>query len=466
MFQHQTIADLAAVAGTVRVHAEQGLVTGPVPLSPAQHQFLEMDDPNPQYHSIGILLEARERLEPGLVEEAVRHLLRHHDALRLRLRRAGTEWELFNANLDEVLPFTRFDWSDLSEMAREQAPDAAFDELQNRCDLAVGPLFQVAHLEHGPGQPTDLVLDGHYLALDIMSWHILLEDLETACQQLLRGEPVKLPPKTTAFKHWTERLAAHAGSAALRAELAYWLAESRRQPPNLPLDYPDGYNTVGSIRAVTVFLDAAERRALQEIAKSFDAHIDDVLLTALMWTLAQWTGQRAQVIYRIGHGREAIFEDVDLSRTVGWLNTAFPLLLDLEDAASPGDAVQSIKKQLRQLPNGGIGYGLLRYLCRDDEVVRQMKELPPPGVAFNYVGEGLPRISLFGVQRVFSGPGHDPESLRPQILQVSAGFSAGGELRMNWDYSANLHRQSTIEALARSLTDTLRAFIVAGRTRR
>jgi hypothetical protein len=352
LFQHQTVADLAAVVGTVRLQAEQGLVTGPVPFSPAQRQFLQMDVPTLEYHSIGFLLEAQTAVDPALLAEVLAHLLQHHDSLRLRLTREHGEWTLVNAGPGSALPLRQVTAHTLTEEERAVRIDAVFDELQNSFNLAEGPLLQMALLDFGPQDPHHLLLAGHYLALDIISWHILLVDLDLAYQQRRDGKSISLPPKTTAFKQWTERLAEYAQSEAIRQELSYWLAEERRHPLPFPLDYPDGANTVASAQALSVRLGLEEsHRLLRDVPKRYDIHLDELLLSALVQAYARWSSTRTLAIELIGHGREALFEDMDLSRTIGWLNTTFPIRLDLATATTAEEALRTVKSQLRAIPS-------------------------------------------------------------------------------------------------------------------
>ena len=187
-------------------------------------------------------------------------------------------------------------------------------------------------------------------------------------EQLQRGEDIKLPPKTLSFKRWSELLSAHAQSAAVRQELEYWTAEPRRNVGKLPVDRA-GDNRADSARSVSVSLTAEETRLLlQEVPRAYRTQINDVLLAALAQALSEWTGEKRVLVDVEGHGREEIVEGCDLSRTVGWFTTIFPVLLEVNNSSGPGETLKSVKEQLRRVPNRGIGYGLLRYL-RGDETV-------------------------------------------------------------------------------------------------
>jgi non-ribosomal peptide synthase protein (TIGR01720 family) len=162
-----------------------------------------------------------------------------------------------------------------------------------------------------------------------------------------------------------------------------------------------------------------------------------------------------------GHGREEVGEGIDVTRTVGWFTTRFPVLLDLPESSSVGDALKSVKEQLRRLPNHGIGYGLLRYLNRNPEISRKMRALPTPQISFNYLGqfdETLPETAALTLARESSGPTRAPHERRSHLLEINCNI-AGGQLQVGWAYSENLHHRATIERLAESFMDALRDII-------
>jgi hypothetical protein len=271
----------------------------------------------------------------------------------------------------------------------------------------------VALFDLGPRQSSRLLILIHHLAVDGVAWRILLEDLMTAYQQVRRGENAQLPPKTTSFRDWAQKLAAYARTAELKQELGYWLAPARVKTPRLLMDYPVGpeANTEASARVVSVSLTAEETQALlHEVPTAYRTQINDLLLTALAQSFSQWTESRTLLVDLEGHGREAIFDDVDLSRTVGWFTTIFPALLNLE-AWEPGEALKSIKEQLRAIPNRGVGYGLLRYLSGDEEIAARLRQSPQAEVSFNYLGQFdqlLPEGALFGPATESVGPARSP----------------------------------------------------------
>lgn len=463
LFQHQTVAELAAVAGIASFNtAEQGPVTGELPLTPVQRWFFDLELPVPQHWNMPLLLEAQRGLDPALVEQALGALLVHHDALRLRFSRVGGAWRQEIVPPEVAAPFARVDLSSVPEPELARAIESSAAEWQRSLDLAHGPLARAVWFDLGAGRPARLLLLVHHLAVDGVSWRILLEDLQTLLAQRLAGQPPRLPPKTSSFKEWAVRLREHAASATLAAERPYWLSLGRFAGGRLPVDRPDGLSNEASSRKVTISLGVDETRSLlQKVPRAYRTQINDVLLTALVEAFSEWTGRRSLLLNLEGHGREEVLPEVDISRTVGWFTTDFPLLLDLEGRRESGEALTAVKEQLRAVPNNGIGFGLLRHLSPDPAGGESLARLPRPEVAFNYMGQFDQVLSggaLFRLARESCGPSLAPEGRRPFPLEIY-GMVAEGRLTLDWDYSASVYERRTVEALAESFLEALRSLI-------
>ncbi|WP_035982986.1 condensation domain-containing protein, partial [Bradyrhizobium sp. STM 3843] len=226
VFEQQTIAALAAVAGAATAAtAEQGLVTGEVPLTPIQHWLFGQELKAPHHFNQAVLLNADAELTPARVAQALGHLLRHHDALRLRFHREEDGWRQLHQEGESALAseaiVEAIDLSALGADAQASALRGHADRLQASLDLQAGPLLRAALFDLG-SQGKRLLVIIHHLVVDGVSWRILLEDLSAVISALQRGEPVRLAAKTTSFKAWAERLVTHAGSDTLQGELAYW----------------------------------------------------------------------------------------------------------------------------------------------------------------------------------------------------------------------------------------------------
>jgi non-ribosomal peptide synthase protein (TIGR01720 family) len=224
---------------------------------------------------------------------------------------------------------------------------------------------------------------------------------------------------------------------------------------------------VASSRRVRTYLTGDETIGmLHDIPAVQHTEVNDVLLAALVQAFAGWTGVPSILLELEGHGRESILEDADLSRTVGWFTTAFPVRLDLHDGATPQAALMSVKEQLRSIPKRGLSYGLLRYLNEDSKFVAQLRGQPQPEISFNYMGQfehtAETRPRRRGA-RVSTGPSRSPRQLRSHLLEINCAVT-GKELEVAWTYSENVHRRATIETLSEQYMDSLRALIASCRS--
>lgn len=463
LFQHQTIAELAIVANTTTsISAEQGLVTGEVPLTPIQHWFFEQNWLEPHHFNQSMLFLVPANLNPDLLKQAIEKLLLHHDALRMRFVHSELGWQQINGDSYKSIPFEIVDLSKVPIAKQQEAIETRAAKLQTSLDLSVGQVISLVLFKLGGTSCDRLFIIIHHLVVDGVSWRILLSDLSTAYQQLVNNQNVQLPPKTTSFKEWAIRQENYGRSPALTPELHYWLAPYPADLASLPLDIPGREaNTEGSIDQVITYLSKEETRTLLEtIPVVYNTMINDVLLTALTQTLTQWTDSRFLLISLEGHGREELFEGVDLSRTVGWFTSVFPVLLELKNTNNLQATLQSIKEQLRLIPNRGIGYGILRYFSQAD-ISKQLQNLPVPEVSFNYLGQFEQLFSesiILGFAPENMGANFSSLANRTYLLDI-VGLVADGQLQMTWIYSQNCHRRDTIEYLANQYTESLKMLI-------
>jgi amino acid adenylation domain-containing protein/non-ribosomal peptide synthase protein (TIGR01720 family) len=466
LFEHPTVAELAAVADRVAAtSAEQGSVIGPVPFTPIQRWFFEQDWPNPHHWKQTLLLKVDQTLDSSLVNQAIERLVIQHDALRLRFEHTPAGWQqhippVVAAASDGA--FTYVDLADVPDTGLGEAIETAAAWLRAVVNLRDGSLLRVAFFNCGAARSSRLLLFAHHLVIDTVSWRILLEDFQRVYQQLARGETVQLPLKTTSFKQWAERLTAYAQSPAAQRELDFWQSQARDAVARLPRDFTHGDNREASARTIKTALSVEDTHALlHEIPAVYQTEINDVLLTALAEALSSWIGSRALLIDQEGHGREALFDDVDLSRTVGWFTTVYPVRLDLRGVSGPGAALTAIKEQLRRVPHHGLGYGLLRYLSADRSIAGTLRQLPQPEISCNYLGQfdqALDTSFALAPAPEPTGHEHSPSDQRTHLLEVT-GSVVGGQLQLEWIYSANLHRAETIDRVAHDFLDALRALI-------
>jgi amino acid adenylation domain-containing protein/non-ribosomal peptide synthase protein (TIGR01720 family) len=456
LFQHQTVRTLAAVAtASEQIRAEQGLLEGPSGLTPIQHWFLETPVPNRQHWNQAVLLEPTATLDARALEQAFSAMLAHHDALRLGFHQTAGQWRAEHRPLGESL-LRQVSVSDMRECA------ALYGDTQRSLDLEQGPLLRALQVT-GPQGEQRLLIVIHHLVVDGVSWRVLLDDLQNAYRQLSNGLRVQLPAKTSALRDWAARLQAYAGSESLREELGWWQRQLNGPASSLPGADLSGGQQHQHAQTLSVRLDATRtRQLLQQAPSAYRTQVNDLLLTALAHVVCRWSGQDSTLIQLEGHGRETLFDEIDLTRSVGWFTSAYPLRLSptLGEGAEHGESIKAIKEQLRQVPHKGLGYGVLRYLA-DATSRAAMQALPTAPITFNYLGQfdqSFGDDALFRPLEESAGAAHDPHAPLPNELSIDSQVY-GGELVLRWTFSAERYQPRAISELAEAYIEQLQALI-------
>nr|QEO73952.1 condensation domain-containing protein [uncultured bacterium] len=437
VFRHQTIAESALVVSAAVEAEPEPLFTGPAPLTPIQRWFFAEHGPLPHF-TMSLLVELEPEVDAAALRDAVRTVVQHHDALRLRFREIDGQWVQEVADTE----------GDVFEASADV--EATAREAQRSLDLASGPLLRAVFF---PGGRPKLLLTVHHLVMDGVSWRILLGDLEQAYRR------VPLEPVGTSFTQWAHRLAEHVRSGALDDAREHW--GSLPEPEALPVDR-GGPNTAGSVRSVSVRLDRATTDALlTAVPPVYRTQVNDVLLSALGRALAEWTGRDAVSVALEGHGREELLPGVDLNRTVGWFTTQFPVVLETCDDWSR--TLKSVKESLRAVPHRGLSFGALDLGHSGGGRL--------PQVSFNYHGRfDVADGGFYRARQDSVGEDLAPEETRSHLLDVT-GLVERGELELSWQYSEQVHDEETVRRLAERTLDGLREIVahcaqpgVGGRT--
>ncbi|MFJ7205935.1 amino acid adenylation domain-containing protein [Streptomyces sp. NPDC098789] len=430
-------------------------------------------------------------LDESLVTAVVQRVLDHHDALRMVLTRVGDiGWSLETLAAGTVAARDRLRRVDLAALVRAGADDAELDEVaaretaraQDQLDPDAGQMIRFVWFDMGPEAPGQLAIVAHHLVVDGVSWRILVPDLESAFEAVLAGHPIELEPVGTSFRRWSQHLTELSSDPERMRELPLWRDILSTPDPQLttrPLD-PDR-DTMGTSAVLSLSLPAAVTEPLLgKVPAAFHAGVNDVLLTALAIAVADWRrtsgrGEGSAVLVDLeGHGREELVDGVDLSRTVGWFTSKYPVRLDPgaapvaelhQGGAAIGAALKAVKEQLRALPDKGIGYGMLRHL--NPQTARALARYAEPQIGFNYLG----RLSTSAGSAQDDGAPvfrHDmaavPEAglALPHALDVNARavtHSDGLRLAVSLTWPAELFSDEEMLRLARGWFTALEALV-------
>ncbi len=447
LFEHPTIEAAAAIAaapaapaGSVAAGAE-----APLPLTPIQRYFFEAHPEGPAHWNQAVLLRAAMPLRADLVRQALHALIQRHDALRLRFTRTDGGWQQHRGEEGD-LSFASLDLRGRRDW--REAMEAEANRLQRSLDLASGRLLTAGCFQlEGEAR---LLLAIHHLVVDGVSWRVLIEEFQQAYAQLAGGESLALPALTTRWADWTVALAARAQQPALQAERAWWLRFLAGADGTLPLEgHQQADRRLSASQVITWQLDAvATRRLLQDVPRAYRLRTDEVLLTALVRVLSRWTGREGVLIDLEGHGREEIEAGLDLSRTIGWFTTRYPVWLKAPSEA--GAAMIAVKEALRAIPSKGLHWGLLGEASA-----------PQAWVSFNYLGrfdQSLAQDGPWGFAMEGVGQSMSLDSPLSHALDLN-GSVRNGVLTLGWRYSPGELSAATVQGLSEAFARELDALI-------
>jgi nonribosomal peptide synthetase CepB len=489
VFEHRTPAELAGIAGHAAAPvSERDTPVGSLPLTPVMAAVLEQAGPATLTGALfqSMLITVPGGLDPERLDTALSLIMDRHAILRARLEPpagAAHAWQLHVPPAGDAAEVSRrVDVTGLGEAALSQRIAEENRAAGERLDPPAGRMVQAVWCDAGPTAAGRLLVVVHHLAADGVSWRVLLPDLAEA--YTAPGDAERLPVGTS-FRHWARVLAAQAAGSRRVAELPRWVELLQGPDPTLGEHRLDpGRDRVSTMRQVTASVPEDITAALLTGAQAgFGAGMDDVLLCAFAVAHREWRRRAgdytgAGVLVEIEkHGREPLDDDMDLSRTVGWFTSMYPVRLDpgaveLNEIRTGGDAVarvlKRIKEQLRQVPGDGLGYGMLRYLNR--VTADELAALPVPKVGFNYLGRfggGAPATGSGLWQPAGEdalGGGAPPDMPAAHLLELVAMITdgaAGPRLRLSLAWPAPALPEPAVDELL-ALWQHLLAAIAAG----
>lgn len=458
IFTYPTIGQLALQVTSLerQIKAEQGIIEGEVSWTPIISWFFDQQLKDPNYYHQSIVLNLAGDLQLSVLRQAFQLLIQHHDILRLNWQPTNLQIYHQNKFLDTQLEIPVFD---LSELALEEQKNKIVElgvEIKASFSLQDSLLIKMAVFDLGQNQ-RKLFITAHHLIIDGVSWRILLEDLALSYQQLRAQGTANLQPKTTSFQQWADLLSDFSLSEDLQKEVDYWAGILAERVP-LEDAKNDHLGTIADTQKRKVQLNPEETTALLVSAnEAYKTRINELLIAGLALTIGQRYDQELISVWLEGHGREEISAEIDLTRTIGWFTSLYPVNLDLRGCSSLSDQIKSIKEQLRQIPMNGIGYGILKYLTKD--------ALPPekdlPGIIFNYLGQFDQDLAtdLFTFSDQFTGPESSQNNQRTNLLEINA-LIIEEKLVVEFNFSSYRYHPDLIQEILHNYVHNLREIIV------
>jgi amino acid adenylation domain-containing protein/non-ribosomal peptide synthase protein (TIGR01720 family) len=449
LFEHQTIAGLSRGMidrdRAVETKAEQGVLEGEAALLPIQRWYFESQPTRISHYNQSVLLGIDKSITESQLQAAMEQLVRHHDALRFIYTKTEDGWQQEYGK--QVGRLELLDLNEVSEEDFNTEIERHNNLYQQSLVIETGRLVCMAFIKTALSQSHNrLLIVIHHLAVDGVSWRILLEDLEALLTGVKFNAPVSLGTKTSSYREWHDALERYAKSTQVQGQKQYWKEVVSSYEP-LPVDKRSNENvSFRNTGNYTVSLDAAHTRSLlQEISKKYHTEINDVLLSALARTVCTYSSKEKTVIGLEGHGREQM-EGIDTSRTVGWFTNKYPVLLTCASEMSDSALLKNTKELLRRIPGKGMAYPVLKYMEREEA----LQGIAHWDIVFNYLGQF---DNIVGATKLLTGAA---ESTGLSIADENGtGFKIaincmvqGGVLILNWSFSRLHFNEDTIKALA------------------
>ncbi len=464
LMRYQTIGNLFDQQGVAQstqapsvTHVAQA---GAFPLIPIQEWFFAENMSEPHHYNQAMMLRARQTLDASALERTLRLMLEQHDSLRLRFFQENGRWFQHYQALEDSLRIAGQNpllWQ--RELADVAQLDALTNEAQRSLDLAEGPLLRGV-LATLPDGEVRLLLVVHHLVIDAVSWRMLLQDLQLSYEAFSQGREPTLALRTSSYRSWADGLAAQVPTLVER-EFDYWFEQLDQPGKDLPCDNPRGKNQVRYREETFMGLDALRTgQLLKQAPAVYGTQINDLLLTALSRVLCRWSAEPSVLIQLEGHGREDLFDHLDLSRTLGWFTSMFPVRLAPLAEQDFGASIVAVRDQLAAVPEKGVGYGVLRYMG-DAAVNQRLAALPQARLTFNYLGQfdqTFDEQAMLMPAEEGIGDTYSLDAGLGNWLEV-VGQVFDGKLSMRCIYSTRRYRPSTIEALMQAYQAELEALV-------
>lgn len=447
LFEYQTIRQLALHAKyRKKALVSQQAVEGVAPLLPIAKQFFT-DVTDKDHFNQSVMLSIDKALSRSALMAITKALLIRHDALRLRFTQVDGQWQSHHVVLDEAMIKQQVKMIDLQRQTIKDSADI-MAQCQQSLDIENGPILTINQIYNQMGEVRLLIVI-HHLVVDGVSWRVLLQDINTALVQLRHDSQasVKLPAKTSSFKQWGEFLHTYVDDKQLRKELPLWQQiVSSEIDEGVWLQQTEQQSVDEQPSICHFSLDKNTTDALlRQAGKAYRTQINELLLAGLMLGYQRWSSNTAIRIDLESHGREPLTDTLDLSETLGWFTSMYPLTL----SCSSDDIetlICAVKEQYRAIPHHGIGYGVLRSLVGDDTLI----QAKPAAMVFNYLGQFDQSVDAEGEFAIATeSMGEQISSNRPASHLISLNSIVSGDvLRCNITFDSERVSYHAVAAFA------------------
>ncbi len=434
IFDYQTISRLATQVDIedkeTSDHREKKIV-GRIPLTPIQHWFFEEHVNAPQHWNQSLIINNVSQYQVNFLKQSFELLVKNHDGLRQAFEKVNDQWfsritEEFSNDLFQVIPFSS-----------ESTIDEHLKKVNESFILSDGNLFKVIYFENKNIESCRLVIIAHHLVVDSISWSIILDEVHNLYHQLINNSNLTI--SNSSFGTWAQVINNEKSLFPFEEDLSFWMSQTANQSI---IGTQNKMEPVleNEIRSKTISIDVQNTELLLTSANdAFHTTPFDLMLLALQYALERSIGLESILIGIEKHGRKTVDQKVDLSQTIGWLTSYFPLALTLQKEKGMGDNLSNLKEHIRSIPNDGLSYGALRYLA--NKPLKQKPEL-----IFNYSGNSSGHKNDPFQFNSLTNHTRSNDSERHHPLEINANIRLN-QFELKLDYSPKYFTKEKVEAL-------------------
>lgn len=441
IYNYSTIKKLANALSESKEVISQESFSGDIPLSPIQLRFFEGKHFNYSHYNQSFFLYRKERFQIETVKAVIEAIMLHHDILRASYvvtqgNITQNVLPLEEDNIQNHYRITQYNMLDCDEEGAEEQVMKIVNEIQSGLNIEEGPLIHLGYFQMKEGDHLLIVI--HHLLVDAFSWRIILEDFSKGYQQAISGQEIQLNHKTHSYKQWVDKLKEFADGSELESEQQYWYDLCSK----IGIGNSKYESTLKEREDYAIVFSEEETRQLKAKSSELFINIDHILITCLGLAMEEFQGKKNLSIELEGHGRGDIDDSLNITRTVGWFTSVYPVYIDCLDKTDIGASMEKVSEYLSSIPSGGLTYSVLRYLSskREEEKLRVATD-----IRFNYLGEFDQSINSDLVSVSEFDLGYTQDKDVPVNYQFDiTGILVEEKLRININYISNLYSKEQI----------------------
>ena len=376
---HQTIAKISPLVTRKSKQRNNHLVEGVTLLTPIEQWYFEKNMENQNHFNQSMVWQCTQEINPNDVKQLFDKLVEHHDSLRaIFTKSVGNYSKNITGLRDDVFSINSYFINENEDIATKI--NELGNQYQTELDIEKGKLMNIV-IVNGIEESYLLVII-HHLVIDEVSWHVLLEDFNIGYEQLKANQPISFGDKTDSYKSYSENLVNFSEEGNVNKEKSYWSNVIKSIN-----DYNSGEKLIAEFiyeKNMDIQLTISDDNTyslLHDSNRAYNTQIQDLLLAALAMTIKSWKQKDIAVFDLESHGRENLYEETDVTRTIGWFTSIYPVVIPVDDVNDIKKNIIKVKEIIKKVPKSGIGYGLLKYVLKDPAF-----QTARPKICFNYLG--------------------------------------------------------------------------------